>query len=228
MRYFFKANIEQQYDSYQIKIPFNVWEVSRKRGNIDGDMEINNKNVDCQLIPTNNNGRYKIKLSDEDVSKLGIFPIDNEHEYDILLHIGESLVKFEKVSPYSVENPIRKIDSVEIIIQPVDGLCSQTSIAMLAGVRIGDVVEIMGLREWQAKMVEMISALRYFGFEHSDTVIFTNGRDVTLPKCCIMMEKMALYCHYLIHFDGVFYDPNMQPFTEYDMSKLMGYLEVKT
>ena len=227
MRYFFKAKIEKQYDSYQIKIPFNVFEVSKKRGVIDADMEINTINIDCQLTPANSNGRYKINLSEDDVSKLGIFPINEEQEYDILLHIGESLVKFESESPYSVDNPIRKIDSIEILIQPVDGLCSQTSIAMLAGVSIGDIVKIMGLREWQAKMVEMISALRYFGFEHSDTVIFTNGGDVTLPKCCIMMEKMALYCHYLLYFDGVFYDPNLQPFTEYDMSKLLGYLEVK-
>jgi hypothetical protein len=85
----------------------------------------------------------------------------------------------------------------------------------------------MGLREWQAKMGEMISALNYYGIEHSDIVIYTEGREATLPKCCIMMEKMGLYCHYLLHYDGKFYDPNMPVFEVYDMSKLQGYLEVK-
>ena len=38
---------------------------------------------------------------------------------------------------------------------------------------------------------------------------------------------MGLYCHYLIHFDGRFYDPSLGIMTEYDMSQLLGYLEIK-
>ena len=222
MRYLFKAKVEQHYESYQIKIPFNVWEVSRKRDTIDAGLCVEDKCIPCQLRPINNNGRYVVDLCAED-----IYYFDLEQEQDILLHIGSSLVEFEKESPYSFSNPIREIDSMEVIIQPVDGLCSQTCIAMLAGVSIDEVMDIMGLREWQAKMVEMISALNYYGIEHSDTVVFTKGRDITLPKCCIMMEKMGLYCHYLVHYDGMFYDPNMPVFAEYDIGKLEGFLEVK-
>ena len=60
-----------------------------------------------------------------------------------------------------------------------------------------------------------------------DIIMYTEGRDATLPKCCILMEKMGLYCHYLVYYDGKFYDPNLGIITEYDMSKLQGYLEVK-
>ena len=63
--------------------------------------------------------------------------------------------------------------------------------------------------------------------DHSDVIMYTEGEEATLPKCCIMMEKMGRYCHYLIHFDGQFYDSNLGILNEYDTSKLLGYLEVK-
>ena len=85
----------------------------------------------------------------------------------------------------------------------------------------------MDCREWQGTMGRVISALNYYGIDHSDIIMYTEGRDATLPKCCILMEKMGLYCHYLVYYDGKFYDPNLGIITEYDMSKLQGYLEVK-
>jgi hypothetical protein len=222
MRYFFKGKIEQNGDVYQIRVPFNVWEICKKRDVIDANINLANKSIECKLLPVNNNGRYKINLSEQDIQNLDI-----EQEHEVLLRIRESLIKLEENSPYSSDNPVRKIDSMEVIIQPVDGLCGQTCIAMLAGVTIEEVMSVLNLREWQAKMGEMISALNYYGIEHSDTVVFTEGRQVTLPKCCIMMEKMGLYCHYLIYYDGKFYDPNLPVFEEYDLGKLEGYLEVK-
>ena len=81
--------------------------------------------------------------------------------------------------------------------------------------------------EWQATMGRVISALNYYGIDHSDIIVYTEGHNATLPKCCILMEKMGLYCHYLVHYDGKFYDSNLGVIPEYDMSKLLGYLEVK-
>jgi hypothetical protein len=223
MRYFFQGKIEKQgEDSYTIKIPFNVWEVCKKRDVIAANVVLDNQMIECELIPDEEGkGKYSIPLKEKDVAH-----IDVQQEHKIVLQIHESLIKIDQNSPYSFEKPIRKIDSMNIIIQPHDGLCSQTCIAMLAGVTIADVISVMGLEEWQAKMGEMISTLNYYGIEHSDIVIYTEGREATLPKCCIMMEKMGLYCHYLLYYDGLFYDPNLQPFAEYDMSKLQGYLEV--
>mgnify|MGYP001052633083 FL=1 len=96
-----------------------------------------------------------------------------------------------------------------------------------AGVTIAEVISVMDCREWQATMGRIISALNYYGIDHSDVIMYTEGEEATLPKCCIMMEKMGRYCHYLIHFDGEFYDSNLGILNEYDMSKLLGYLEVK-
>ena len=90
-----------------------------------------------------------------------------------------------------------------------------------------EVSDIMHCSEWQATMGKMIGALNYFGFEHSEEIIYTLGKpDVKLPKCCIMMEKMGRYNHYLIGYDGKYYDSSAGVLEEYDFTKLTGYLEV--
>ncbi|MDY2699667.1 MAG: hypothetical protein SOV61_08965 [Lachnospiraceae bacterium] len=221
MRYFFDGRIVKQDNLYSIRIPFNVWEVSRMRDVIQADIVLDNKIIDCELLPQSK-GNYIIHLQEEDISH-----IDINQTHKILLHINRSLIQMNQNSPYSFENPIRKIDHIDVIIQPADGLCGQSCVAMLAGVTIAEVISVMDCREWQATMGRVISALNYYGIDHSEVIVYTEGHEATLPKCCIMMEKMGLYCHYLIHYDGKFYDSNLGVLTEYDMSKLLGYLEVK-
>ena len=221
MRYFFDGRIVKQDNLYSIRIPFNVWEVSRMRDVIQADIVLDNKIIDCELLPQSK-GNYIIHLQEEDISH-----IDINQTHKILLHINRSLIQMNQNSPYSFENPIRKIDHIDVIIQPADGLCGQSCVAMLAGVTIAEVISVMDCREWQATMGRVISALNYYGIDHSEVIVYTEGHEATLPKCCIMMEKMGLYCHYLIHYDGKFYDSNLGVLTEYDMIKLLGYLEVK-
>ena len=221
MRYFFDGKIEQQDDIYCIRIPFNVWEVCKQQDRIQADIMLDNKIIQCELIPEEK-GNYVIHLSDEDVSHVDI---DKEHK--ILLYISGSLIRMDQNSPYSIENPIRHIDSIDIIIQPVDGTCGQTVVAMLAGITIAEVCTTMGCREWQATMGRMISALNYYGINHNNIIIYTEGKPVVLPKCAVLMEKMGRFCHYLLYFDGKYYDPNDGILEEYDLSKLQGYLEIR-
>lgn len=221
MRYFFNGKIEKQGDIFSIKIPFNVWEVCKQRDVIPADLVLDNKIIECNLLPEEK-GNYKIHLTAEDVSHINV-----EDTHKILLHVSGSLIQAKPNSPYSFENPIRKIDGIDIIRQPEDGLCGQTCVAMLAGVTIAEVISVMDCREWQGTMGRMISALNYYGIDHSDIIIYTEGQEATLPKCCFMLEKMGRYSHYLLHYDGKFYDPTLGVLTEYDMSKLLGYLEIK-
>ena len=221
MRYFFKGKIEKKDNIFSIRIPFNIWEVCKQRDVISADLVLDNKIIECELLPEEK-GNYKIHLQEEDVSH-----IDINQEHKILLHITGSLIQMDQNSPYSFDHPIRKIDHIDVIIQPEDGLCGQTCVAMLAGVTIAEVISVMDCREWQATMGRMISALNYYGIDHSDVIMYTEGKDTVLPKCCIMMERMGRFCHYLIHYDGRFYDSNLGVLEEYDMSKLLGYLEIK-
>ncbi len=220
MRYYFDGRMEESDDGYYIPIPFNVWEVCKKRDVIQGEILMDNNIIYCDLIPKGK-GYYSIHLTEEAAAN---FDMNETHK--ILLHIGESLIKMDQNSPYSLENPIRKIDKVDVIIQPEDGLCGQSCVAMLAGVTIAEVSMVMDCREWQATMGMVISALNYYGIDHHNVIIYTEGKPAVLPKCCIMMEKMGRFCHYLVHFDGKFYDSNLGVIEEYDMSKLLGYLEV--
>ena len=221
MRYYFESKVEKKAKGYMIQIPFNVWEVCKQRDVIKADVVLDNKVIDCELLPLEK-GNYEIHIDDEDAVS-----VELNVPHRVLLHVTGSLIKMDQDSPYSPEHPIRKIDSMEVILQKQDGLCGQACVAMLAGITILEVSAAMDCREWQATMGRMISALNYFGIDHRDIIMYTEGRPTTLPKCCIMMEKMGRFCHYLVHFDGKFYDPNLGVMEEYDMSKLLGYLEIK-
>jgi len=221
MRYVFDAAARKREKGCMIQIPFNVWEVCKRRGVIRAEIVLDNEIVECELLPREK-GNYEIFIKDENMAA-----VEEGVPLEILLHINDSLIPVEQNSPYNLKNPIRKIDSIKVIIQPEDGLCGQACVAMLAGVTIDDVSKVTDCREWQATMGRVISALNYYGIYHSDIIVYTNGKDIALPKCCIMMEKMGRFCHYLVHFDGKYYDSNLGIMEEYDMSKLMGYLEIK-
>lgn len=221
MRYFFEGKIEKHEKGYMIQIPFNVWEVCKKREVIEAEMVLDNKLIGCELLPQEK-GNYEIHVQDEEAIQ-----VDLSQKHKIVLHISGSLIKMDHNSPYSFENPIREIDSMEVILQPEDGLCGQACVAMLAGVTIAEVISVMDCREWQATMGHVISALNYYGIEHNNVIIYNQGQPVVLPKCCIMMEKMGRFCHYLVYYDGKYYDSNLGILEEYDMSKLQGFLEIK-
>ncbi len=221
MRYFFTGKIDKKENGFVIQLPFNVWEVCKLRDEIKADMVLDNEIIACKLLPKEK-GNYEIHIEDKDAIK-----VDLTKTHQMLLHISGSIIEVSPDSPYSFDNPIRKIDSVQVIIQPEDGLCGQTCVAMLAGVTIADVIRVMDCREWQATMGMVISALNYYGIDHKDVITYTEGRDCVLPKCCILMERMGRYCHYLVYFDGKYYDSNLGVLEEYDKSKLLGYLEIK-
>lgn len=222
MRYFFESTVEKKEKGYMIQIPFNVWEVCKKREDIRGEVVLDNSIIACELLPLEK-GNYVISISEEESVS-----VECGIKHKILLHINDSIIRMDQNSPYNFENPIRKIEEMKVILQPEDGLCGQACVAMLAGNTIAEVISVMDCREWQATMGRMISALNYYGIDHSDIIVYTEGKkDVVLPKCCIMMEKMGRFCHYLIHFDGKYYDSNLGVLEEYDMGKLLGYLEIK-
>ncbi len=221
MRYFFESKVEKKDEGYTIQIPFNVWEVCKQREVIKGDVVLDNKIIDCELWPREK-GNYEIHIPEQD----GI-NVEIGVTHKILLHVNGSLIRMDQNSPYSFENPIRRIDSVNVIIQPEDGLCGQACVAMLAGVTLAEVITVMDCREWQATMGRVISALNYYGIDHTDIIMYTEGRETVLPKCAILMEKMGRFCHYLVHFDGKYYDSNLGVLEEYDTGKLLGYLEIK-
>lgn len=218
MRYTFEKEIEKRENGGFIEIPFNVWEICKREGEVPAKVRVGETLFVCNLEPIKN-GYYNIPVQPEIMEQLSY-----GEKYKVSFRITKSSVED---SPYSTSNPIRKVDHIDVIIQPHDGLCSQTCIAMLAGITLDEAINVMHCSEWQATIAKMIDTLNYFGFEHSEEIIYTCGEpDVTLPKCAIILEKMGRFSHYLLTFDGKFYDPNLGVLDRYDMTKMKGYLEV--
>ncbi len=218
MKYSFDGVIEKAEKGYVVDIPFNVWEICKKEGDVPVKVRIGDTTFVCNLEPIKN-GYYKIPVQDSIAENFEI-----GSEYRITFRVTRSGTED---SPYSTANPIRKIDSMEVIIQPHDGLCGQSCVAMLAGISLDEAINTMHCGEWQATMDKIVSALNYFGIDHSEEIIYTNGKtDAVLPKCAIIMEKMGRYSHYLVYFDGKGYDSNLGILEHYDLTKIKGYMEI--
>lgn len=219
MRYNFRASIVTEDNQKIIKIPFNVWEVCDSKGTLSIKAKIGEKSFFCDLLPVGN-GIYNIPISDEIAAEI------TEESFDMRFKILGVSSHFSGHSPYSTENPIRKIDTVELVTQPFDGLCGQTCIAMLAGVTLDEACEIMHCREWQANMCKIVDTLDYLFIPHANNIYYTQGKPVELPKCAILLEKMGRYSHYLVYYNGTFLDPTAGILPEFDMKNLVGYLQI--
>ena len=219
MKYEFEGTVEFRENENTIAVPFNVWEVCEKVGDAPVRVCFDDVCFICDLVPKGQ-GYYDIPVSHDTLAK-----VELGKKYLISIEIVGNVVSMGG-SPYSTEHPIRKIDSVDLVTQPWDGLCGQACIAMIAGTSLDEACDIMKCREWQANMSKMIATLEYLGIRHADKIIYTLGKSVELPRCCIIMEKMGRYSHYLVHFDGGYYEPNQGVLKEFDQTKMVGYLEI--
>ena len=217
MKYTFYKEIEKGENGSFIEIPFNVWEICQREGEVPVKVKVGDTIFVCNLEPRGG-GYYNIPVKVEIMEQLSF-----EKEYKVTFRITKTSTED---SPYSTSNPIRKIDHIDCVLQPHDGLCGQSCVAMLAGISLEETINIMHCSEWQATIAKIIGALNYFGFEHSEEIIYTLGNpDVKLPKCAVILEKMGRFSHYLVTFDGKYYDPNLGVMEHYDLTKVKGYLE---
>ena len=219
MKYQFKGKIEFHETENSIAVPFNVWEVCEVVGKAPVRVCFDDVCFTTKM-ESRGQGYYDIPIAKEMLDNVEI-----GKEYTISLQIVGNNLDISD-SPYWEANPIRKVDSVDLVTQPWDGLCGQAAIAMIAGTTLDEACDLMHCREWQANMAKMITTLDYLGIPHSSTLMYTLGEEVELPKCAILMEKMGRYSHYLVCFDGKFYDPNNGIMNDFDLSKLIGYLEI--
>ena len=221
MKYEFEGTVEFRENENTIAVPFNVWEVCEKVGDAPVRVCFDDVCFICDLVPKGQ-GYYDIPVSHDTLAK-----VELGKKYLISIEIVGNVVSMGG-SPYSTKHPIRKIGSVDLVTQPWDGLCGQACIAMIAGTTLDEACDIMKCREWQANMSKMIATLEYLGIRHSDKIVYTLGKSVELPHCCIIMEKMGRYSHYLVQFDGGYYEPNQGVLKEFDQTKMVGYLEIIT
>jgi hypothetical protein len=221
MNYSFVSSYFMEGNRGFVKIPFNVWETCDKKGLIPVEVGIENMRYECKLIPKGN-GEYVIPVGKDVINKLGI-----QEEYAIELTILDKLSRIDNNSPYTKENPIRFIDSINFLQQPVNGSCGQTCVAMLAGISVEDVLKIMKSTKWQASMSKVLETLDYLGITYNKAV-YSRGQEFDFPKCCIINARGDEKSHLLVCFDGVFYDPVYGIMHDYQYQDIISYIEIGT
>lgn len=111
---------------------------------------------------------------------------------------------------------------IKILEQPLEGFCGQTCIALLKNISVEDVVKHTKCGKNKMSGKKLFQALDLYEIKRADKMKYTKGQVVELPKCCILSE----HGHFLLHYNGVFYDNILGVFTEYDFSRLVAYLEI--
>ena len=116
MKYEFEGTVEFRENENSIAVPFNVWEVCEKIGDAPVRVCFDDVCFTCDLLPKGQ-GYYDIPVDESTLSK-----VELGKKYLISIEIVGNAVEVSENSPYSVEHPIRKIDGVELVTQPWDGL----------------------------------------------------------------------------------------------------------
>lgn len=179
MEYKFNGEIFEEGKRQFIKVPFNVWEVCEKKGNIPAKVVINDFDYECKLLPKGN-GTYYIPVSKKDYKN-----ISASEQLNISFEIISELSRINKNSPYTLENPIRKIDTIKVLKDTKEGLCGQGCIAMLTGETFEKISDLMGNKKGEGSMSKVIEALNYYGIDHSNKMIYTLKDGVKLPVAAL-------------------------------------------
>lgn len=223
MNFIFKGGIVQEENRSLITIPFNVWEVSvEKSEEVLVDVSVEGLRFETPLI-SNGRGYFSIPVPEEIQKELSD---TNRVKVSFQLKEQKNIFEDVDVSGYANELTKKKIDQIHLVKQPWDGLCGQACVAMLANVTLQKACEIMKCREWQGNMGKVIQTLDHLGIPHSEQLIYTDGSKVELPKLAIILEKMGRFAHYLIHFDGKYYDMNEGILEHLNHENILGYLEI--
>jgi hypothetical protein len=221
MNYLFISSCFKEGNRTFIRIPFNIWETCGKKGLIPVDVTIEGISFECKLVPKGN-GEYLIPVGKDVISKLSL-----RDEYSVQFTILDKLTRIDNNSPYTKENPIRHIDSIHFVRQPMNGSCGQTCVAMLAGISVDDVLKIMKSTKWQASISKVLETLDYLGITYHKAV-YTRGQEFNFPKCCILNVRGDERSHLLVYFDGVFYDPVYGIKHNYQYQDIICYIEIGT
>ena len=117
---------------------------------------------------------------------------------------------------------MKKIDYIK---QPTEYLCGQACVAMLAGVTVEEVVSVMQNDKGTGKK-DIEKALNYYGIEQAKMMTKADNFSV-LPKVCILKVLLPKYSHWILYYDGKYYDPEFGLMEElYHKARIQSYLEI--
>ena len=114
---------------------------------------------------------------------------------------------------------------IQYIKQPTGYQCGQACVAMLAGVPVEDVVAVMQNDKGTGKK-DIARALDHYGIRQAKTM--TKADNATaLPRACILKVLLPRYGHWILYYDGQYYDPEFGlTETLYPKARIQSYLEI--
>lgn len=213
--YSFPGKLLQEGNRFYIPIPFNVWETCKRKGILPVQVNIQTCTFACKLIPKGN-GIYYIPIKKSNVTKSMM-----DSEFPVSFELVSSLTRINHSSPYSKEHPIIRKQPIQQITYPKRGYCGQLCIAMLTGVPVEEIIDLMNVGPWQCSFSILLETLDYCGIAYQDKITYTRGKEVNLPECCIINFKEDKYSHFSLYDHGTLYDSR-----DLDFSKIICYLEI--
>lgn len=114
---------------------------------------------------------------------------------------------------------------INYIKQPTGYLCGQACVAMLAGVSVEEVISVMQNDKGTGKK-DIEKALNHYGIRQAKTMTKADNSSV-LPKVCILKVLLPKYGHWILYYDGKYYDPEFGLMDElYPKARIQSYLEI--
>ncbi len=96
---------------------------------------------------------------------------------------------------------------------------------MLADVTVEEVVSVMKNETGTGKK-DIEKALDYYGISQAKTMTKADNTSV-LPKVCILKVLLPKYGHWILYYDGKYYDPEFGVMEELNQkARIQSYLEI--
>lgn len=206
MKYTFGSLMKTEGNRSYIEIPFNVWEEYGLKGNIPAKIAVNGIEFECKLLPKGS-GKYWIPVKKVIAEKI-------VGELDVSFELVAALSRINHDSPYSKENPIRNIDSIEEIAIK-HGYCGHCCVAMLAGVSLSEIQSVMGKAAVSWSKIQ--ETLDYYGITYSEKMVYPKGKTNDLPKCCVVYADGE----FKLWYDGKYYGSAVA-----ENMRIISYLEI--
>lgn len=221
MPYSFTSGLLESGNRTFIEIPFNVWDTCNQKGMISVSVMVEDVSFECKLVPKGD-GKYYIPITKTIIKKL-----ERRNDLYVQFEIIDKLSRITANSPYNKEKPIRKIDSINYIKTPADACGYHACVAMLANVSVDEAMKVMQSNtKWEVSISKVIEALDYYGIRHADKFIYTKGKQVDFPKCCIVNAKAEPNGLLMVYYNEKYYNPAVEVQDDYDSKRIVSYMEI--
>ena len=117
------------------------------------------------------------------------------------------------------------VKKVEYIHEPTDLQCGQAVLAMLSGVSVNEIIDLLN-NERETDLKQMFNSLDYYGIKYNRTRLLANVKE-DLPKIALLSLETPRCWHWSLYFNGTFYDPEHGVMDDFPESKRKFYWEIK-